>query len=574
MSTLNIQFAQKQVIEITRSGPRISVPMEERATLLRELALLPGSEVLNRILALESPGAFVRRLPCVDFLWLLKKVGEGDCLPLLELASTDQWQFLLDLETWERDRLDIQQTSRWLDLLQQADCTRLVKWLFSAGENLAYYFFFKSVEVVFTSNKEEAPDLPDGFFSLDGVLHIRVLDVGYRESLEAIIRVMAAEDFMRYQALFLGFAGVLPAELEEEMYRLRSVRLAEQGFLPHEEAIAVYSPLDLGMLKTEDIHDSFDILGDEETRARAPVLPLAQAGTRNLFMDVVGTIRDPLLLDRLRLEFAGLANQILSADGVEVHELDTLVEACKKAARIVNLAIERKCGRDFSSAEKLLRHHALVSHFRVGFGMVLKLKWEAERWLKGSWFRRQGLAPDFWGEHWGGILKGLLEKRPLFYGGAGCEGDYRDFELPSELEQCLKVLHGLMALDGVLEKLTGSYRIGRLPQSARSMTCHSFFFNLWGRLLLKLEPSFSGLTLKQSKLLLGQLRGGARRPPYKMSGHEKAFLREIMSHVDSHWPEAEDVLSQMWEEFQKEYERMSLQELDPRYSRFITIEAA
>jgi len=99
MSTMNTQFAQKQVIEITRSGPRISVPMEERATLLRELALLPGSEVLNRILALESPGAFVRRLPCVDFLWLLKKVGEGDCLPLLELASTDQWQFLLDLET-------------------------------------------------------------------------------------------------------------------------------------------------------------------------------------------------------------------------------------------------------------------------------------------------------------------------------------------------------------------------------------------------------------------------------------------------------------------------------------------
>ena len=33
----------------------------------------------------------------------------------------------------------------------------------------------------------------------------------------------------------MGLSGVAPAEVEEEMYRRRNVRLSEDGFLPYEE---------------------------------------------------------------------------------------------------------------------------------------------------------------------------------------------------------------------------------------------------------------------------------------------------------------------------------------------------
>ena len=42
---------------------------------------------------------------------------------------------------------------------------------------------------------------------------------------------MATLDYQRFQSLLLNLAGALPAELEEEMYRSRNVRLAEDGFL-------------------------------------------------------------------------------------------------------------------------------------------------------------------------------------------------------------------------------------------------------------------------------------------------------------------------------------------------------
>ncbi len=100
---------------------------------LRDLVSLPGSQIVNRILDAEHPGDFIQELPCEDFFWLVKKVGEEGSLALLELTSVDQWQYLLDLEIWEKDRLDISHTSHWMTLLQQADCREFVSGLLPPG---------------------------------------------------------------------------------------------------------------------------------------------------------------------------------------------------------------------------------------------------------------------------------------------------------------------------------------------------------------------------------------------------------------------------------------------------------
>ncbi|MCP4666778.1 MAG: hypothetical protein GY849_10465, partial [Deltaproteobacteria bacterium] len=73
--------------------------------ILKALYTLSGRDVLNRILDMDRPQKLIRELPAQDFFWLVKKVGDNDCLPLLEMASEDQWQYLLDLEIWKGDRL-------------------------------------------------------------------------------------------------------------------------------------------------------------------------------------------------------------------------------------------------------------------------------------------------------------------------------------------------------------------------------------------------------------------------------------------------------------------------------------
>ena len=544
-------------------------------SLLKRISSLSGKEILDRILEQEDPRPLVQQLPHGDFFWLVKKVGDNDCLPLLELASEDQWQYLLDLELWQKDRFQIEYASRWISKLQQADVRRLVRWFFGKGQAVAYYYFFRSIQVM-AKQEDEAHDLTDDFFSLDGIFYVRTLTKGDRETIENILRTMSDEDIDRYHTFLLGLSGVLPAELEEDMYRLKNVRLAEHGFLPFEEALSVYAPLGPESLTCEDpVGMANDNPLEEEIREWAPISPLVHAEGQTLWTAVSSGITDNQFLNRVRLEFGGLCNQIFSADGEMNNELEALIKTCQKAAGYLNLALEKLCGSDISSAEKLVRKNSLVSIFRVGFGLALGLKWEVERWLKNSWFNGQGLDFNFWGHEWGERLAGLVATKPCLYVGYEGGEEHRDFEKLSELEDCTTILNRVMVLDTLMVRLAELYPLPTKIIQEYRLSFHPLLFNLVARKLLKLEPGFSGISHRQVRKFIGNLRVGDKKPPYKMSGFEEIFVREIMVYAGDLESESvktlKDTLTLIWREFCDEYEWISLEDLDEKFQRFLWI---
>jgi hypothetical protein len=534
-----------------------------------------AKEFLTEILEAEEPSKIVKELSPQDYFRLIKTIGEEDVLVLLESGTPDQWQYLLDLELWNKDRLDVSRTSHWLSLLQQAEGRQLIHWLFNEGESLIRYYFFQSLEVAVKRDENEFDRPPEGFFSLDGFYYLRINDPEYRTTLAEILRIMAVEDYEKYQDLLFKLGEVNPDELEEEMYRLRNVRLAEQGFLPYEEALSVYAPVDPAVLKTKESSKPPTILIDEDIRGLIPVLPLAQTEIQNQFLEVVKGIRDPLLLERLRLEFSNLANQILSADRCLTFEIEVLIQACNQAARIINLALEKTCGHNLLSVEDLLRRQNLITLFRVGFGLVLKCHWEAEKWLKGSWFHRQGLGPFFWGEHWGGVLSGLLKTRPMYYIRSSGKETFRDFEGLSDLRESLEALQALMVLDGFLEKMTASFPLPEELWLWPETTCHTLLFNFWARLCLKMEPAFSGISLTEAKRFLSRLQGHPSEPPYGMDVFQAIFVRDLLEQAAEVDPQVasilSDTLARIWKDFQQEFERVLADELDPKSTKYLTI---
>jgi len=542
--------------------------------ILKDLYPLSGREVLNQILDMNRPQKLIRGLPAQDFFWLVKKVGDNDCLPLLEMASYDQWQYLLDLELWKRDRLNPDKTFSWLARLQMSDPRRLVKWLFSQGQALTYLFLFKNIRVE-TGDEDGDYDPEEGFFSFDGTFYVKVTNKEYREVITGILRTMAEEDLVRCQAILSGLAGVLPAEMEEEMQRMRSARLAEHGFLPFEEALSVYAPPDHGSIDIEEQTELVHIPLDEETLAMVPLSPLYHAGTGTMLTGTLSGIKDPLLLDKIRLEFAGLCNQILSADGTGADELEALVKTCQKAGAYLNLALERFCGADIALAGKLLRNNSLVSIFRAGFGLALELKWEAQRWQKGGWFHEKSLDFGFWGNEWGETLEALMAKRPRLWVGFKGGEERKDFERLSELDACRKLLKRLMVLDRLLARLTEHYLLDEKEYEEPGRTFHPLLFNLWARDLLKLAPCFSGIGPDHVKGLFSLLRVGERSQPFRMSGFEEVFVKYFLGYASDFEPETQgtlrDTLTLIWNEFRDEYEWVSADHLDGRFSRYIRI---
>ena len=72
--------------------------LPEDREIVSRLISMSGSQALNMILNSDQPGKLIRSMAKVDLFWLIKKIGEDDCLPLLQLASNDQWQYILDME--------------------------------------------------------------------------------------------------------------------------------------------------------------------------------------------------------------------------------------------------------------------------------------------------------------------------------------------------------------------------------------------------------------------------------------------------------------------------------------------
>jgi len=532
-------------------------------SILEGLANRSGSQLLNEILELEDPKGFVRSLSEVDFYWLIKKVGEDDALPLLELAKVSQWVFILDLELWIRDRIDNNKLCQWFNRFLVANPERFVKMLLTEeGELLASFFAYRNLESIEVT-KDETYDVPDDFITLDGTIYFKPHNDEHLEMFTKMLKYMAMFDFQKYFSFMINYRGILPAETEEELYRLRNARIAEYGFLPFEEAIVVYSPMAPERLISKA--EETAILGAKQS-FNIPFYPLSLIEYRkNLVLQIFKKVPDPILLDRLRIEFASLVNHLISLEPQVPASPDELMPLVLKAVRHLNLAFERFFVQGEDLLMELLKKHHLITFFRVGVHMVMKIKWEVESWLKASWYLKKGLDYTFWGDKWGMALKGLLRKRPLYYDPKE-EGDFREFEWISELKNTLEDVNKLMVLNSLLEKLEDS--LGPFLDLTEK-DFRPFLFTPWARSLLGLELKTEPLSEIEMKTFFYLIRGKSPRKPYDTL-HKKQEFIEFFLHISK--PKSKDVaelligaLGEIYSDFDAEYKWVAPEDLDPRF---------
>lgn len=539
---------------------------------------LSGPKALERVLKHPDCPRLIQTMSSEDFFWLISKVGADGSLELLRLASLDQWQYILDVESWQKDRMEMNRTGGWIRRMLAADPKRFAKWIFYEGQGFVYYYLYRNIVVEVKDEDEENFEPGPEFFTIDGFFYIRAIQEDQRETIETLLRTIAEEDTLKYQGLITGLAGVLPAELEESIYRMRNVRLAEHGFIPREEAIAVYAPLDPQRLRKNTQNPTEEPVSGPEDPELVPRWPLQTVQGQNLLAKTISNLSDAELLDRIRLEFAGLCNQIVSAEGLMDWDMDDLEEIQMQAAGYLNMILKEQCGENLKTAENLLRMNPLVILFRAGFGLALNLKWRAERWLKECWFHGAGLEASFWGQEWGRTLTGILNKRPLYYMGNESPNGFRHFQSLSDLSSAAAILDLLEGLDSLMRELTKKYPLDASDSEPFDLTFYQLLFTMWARELLELESGFKSVSLEQAKGFLSLLRAGDTEPPYRMFGFEERFLKAFETPALD--PESNtsknlrDALAQTWRDFSDEMETVPTDALDAKYSKYILITAS
>jgi hypothetical protein len=559
---------------------------QTRKTILQ----LPPEKALERILEADNPAALLHAFPEQDFYFLVQDVGPEDSLPLLSLASDRQWEYILDIDAWQRDRIDLGDLARWLDLLYRADARRTLKWLMTEKMDLLEFFLFNNVEVRVREHDQDPSDFGDDFFSLDGVFYLRVGgalfaeasplgDVEkdrYRELVAKLLQSLAATDHLAYQALLLEAVHMLVAETEEEAYRLRNVRLAEKGLLPFNEAIGIYQPLKAGEAprrKRQPRQRS-----QTDLPVAVPAYPAGLLETGHRFTRALTRLGIDADLEHLQVEFAGLCNRIIAADLKPVRSKDDLAKVVRKACGYLGVGLQALAAQtDGPSSENvdaaLIERHLLEDIFRVGFGQALALRWRVQRWVDASWFAAKGLSLAFWGEAWLGILGGLLIKKPLYFDNYRSGTLYRDFADAAEIAETAAGVEAIIAMDALLSQMD----IPLQPLSTyRLLTWQNLLLSLWAADCIGEPPDARPLDLAAFKPFYARLwqEGPA---PRRVRPAMKTAFRDWLCRCTG--LEAFDIservgptLERLFNHIEDEYGQVAAEDLDPRFVHLFLLE--
>ena len=552
----------------------------------KELLSLSPEKRLNAILDSKQSTALVHSFSEEDFYLLIQDIGIEDSHPLLYLASNKQWEYIIDLEVWKKDQVELASITRWFDLLFKVDPDRFIKWSLDQKIEFIEFYLFKNIEIKTRETDQDPSDLGDGFITFDDTIYVRFLDEPiavesdegdesyemskkYRDAfLLKYLKALADNDHIAYQNVLLKSSSVIPAESEEEAYRLRNVRLAEKGFLPYEEAIGIYQPMKARDFKTQD----YKYINKDPDRKFFFPVPLYHTGVieeENHFTVALKNIQADDVLEQIQTEFAGLCNRLLSADQKTVREKEELRTVVKKACGYLNIGLEKLTEDDsepnIGYQTALIQNYPLSNIFRVGFGLALELKWRAERWLKESWFTSKGLLLSFWGEKWMGVLGGLLIKKPLFYDNYKTGELYREFISIDDITKTENILNEIIAFDDLFSLIS----IEPDPVANDVLTYKNFILTLWARHTLGLTEKFISLPLDEFQDFFDDLWEGEEQPRKTSQLAKESFLDWVSKKTGLVHHEISRRLGRSFEnlfsEIENEYGRVSRKDLDPRY---------
>ncbi len=561
------------------------IRFQELAIKREQILTMTPEKALNSIFEHPQPAALIHSFNEEDFYFLIHDIGLEDSLTLLSLASNKQWEYILDVESWEKDRLQMGVVTRWLDLLLKVDGRRFLKWFIEEKTEFMECYLFKNMKVKIRGTNQDPSEFDNEYFTFDDVFYIKFSNdfistefnddesckdfEKYRNAfLMGFFKSLVNYDHTIYQNVLLESSGIIPDESEEEAYRLRNIRLAEKGFLPFEEAVGIYQSLDVKDFKKQT---GKYLISDFKTKQFMPV-PLYLSKFlkgKNLFTMSLKLIEIEEVREQIQLEFTGLCNRIVSADQKTIRSQDELSNIVKKACGYLNIGLDTLTGTDASAktgqSVVLLKKYPLDSIFRVGFRQALKLKWRAEQWRKTSWFEKQGLSLAFWGEDWLGVLGGLLIKKPLYYDNYKTGALYREFETLQDIGETKNILNDIIVFDDLLSRM--QFSAGQMEDTY--VNYKNFILTHWAKYCLGLTEDILPLTVDQLKRFFDDLwtvgkKLGPIRVAMKQSFLDWLCLRSGMDHEKIMTRQGQ-ALENLFNDLENEYKNVTKKDLDPRF---------
>ncbi|NWF53619.1 MAG: hypothetical protein HXY45_02355 [Syntrophaceae bacterium] len=490
-------------LPVTPAGGDEDLRFVPRKNQLERILRKRGKARLDAILLAEKPEELARTLPEWEIFMTVQEVGKRDCLELLNLVTPQQFQYLVDLDAWRKDRLIPEKILEWMEIMTECGDEKFEQFVRTADLEVIIFVLKKFIQVTKQGKdplrmEEEPPAV-----SLESLYSVSFKDERSRDILQAFLKKFLHLDSDLYRRVMEGIIWELESDLEEAAYRWRNARLADLGFPDFQEALEIYRFVNP---RTASLEGKPFIPREPGENGLASAFPLILQGVSPVFSSALRRLDHPSERHAVRAELVSLFNKAIIAESLADFSREEMERVGRKVFHYLNLGLQTLCREKAAPPENILRSVSPQKIFQCGFGSTLLLKKRAEAIFKGPWLEGNRHHLAFLDSPHGEMMKGLLRKRPALYR----NGLYMDFETLEDLQEMGLFLEMIDAATQFLvdhlglspRKLKETDWRGYYPSRWEDMTLATILLTSWGNRILKNVFSFMPIEKGQLPILL------------------------------------------------------------------------
>jgi hypothetical protein len=297
-----------------------------------------GKERLHYLFLSEHPEELVQQLPELEVFLTVKEIGENDSLELISLTTSEQFQYLLDLDFWKRDQLAPEKILNWMEILLESGEKKVTQFIESTDPEFIALLLKKFLQVTALEGEhlEGMDRIP--LFTLDQFYFVDFKGKKTREVFEPFLRILYRVNGESYRRLMESLVCEIESELEETGYHLRNSRLSDYGFPDFEESLEIYRFVNPESLIPEE--RPLKVRAQEDIEKGSSIFYLTHQNEGPFFSSILSKIDDPHEQDRLKQEITALCNKAIVAEAIDLSNIAVMERVVKKVNHYLNLGLQ------------------------------------------------------------------------------------------------------------------------------------------------------------------------------------------------------------------------------------------
>jgi hypothetical protein len=393
---------------------------------------------LEEFLTRRDAAQAVKSASFEEVFFTIKHVGLADSLELLPMVTSKQVRGFIDLDCWRKDTFVRKPLMEWIAAFIQAGPEETVRALSGIDETIIA-LFLKDLIHAYEVERDDPPVGTQLTFTPDNRFAVEQVDEGE----PAAMGMMILDALFKYypalgSQILTRVRYTTRTELEETAFENKTRRLEVHGFVDYYEAISIYAgPKPGESHQGVGRENETEAIPGEEFPGSLPAVFADSLAGGKFLLQAFGHVMDPAESERFAQELTALGNRILSANLVNLGELEGVRPALVEMSDFLTIGLEHLTGGRADLAADVLGKSYIQTIFKIGFDQVARLREHTGRLARIPGFQLSMLdTPDQ------EFVEAVRRFKPLLID----EGRYRNFQSMADVERARLRLESLSGM--------------------------------------------------------------------------------------------------------------------------------